>query len=132
MHTILFICFGAIIGLGMHHGLFIHGEWHVQAPHVLVSHILVYIYLVLVSKAGRQIYTSYLLALFISIITYRLCFHRLKNIPGPFWARVTKLWHLWKARTSQNHFFLAKLQTKYGDFVRTGKFSNYSKLYLLL
>ncbi|KAL6231477.1 hypothetical protein BDW75DRAFT_247861 [Aspergillus navahoensis] len=111
---------GAIIGIVIHHGLFIHGEWHGQAPYILVFHSVCFLCLAVLSRIGLQLITGYLLALFSSILIYRVFFHRLNDFPGPFGARVTKLWHLWKVRTSQNHFFLADLQRQYGDFVRTG------------
>ncbi|KAL2813351.1 benzoate 4-monooxygenase cytochrome P450 [Aspergillus cavernicola] len=111
---------GAVVGLGAHHGLFIHGEWHIQAPFILVAHLIGFLYLALMIATGWQIISGYLLALFSSIAIYRLFFHRLKHFPGPFLASTTKIWHVWKARNSTNHFFLKRLQREYGDFVRTG------------
>lgn len=107
------------MGLCIHHGLFIHGEWHVQAPYIFTCH-LVGLGLVALIRTGWQVIVGYLAALFASIVTYRVFFHRLRHFPGPFWACVTKLWHVWKARNSQNHFFLSEVQKQYGDFVRTG------------
>ncbi|KAL2814652.1 benzoate 4-monooxygenase cytochrome P450 [Aspergillus granulosus] len=111
---------GAIAGLGAHHGLFIVGEWHLQAPSIFVFHLVGFIFLVLTTGTGWQIIAGYLLALFSSIVTYRLFFHRLRHFPGPLWARTSKIGHVWKVRTSKNHFFLEKVYRKYGDFVRTG------------
>ncbi|KAE8151233.1 cytochrome P450 [Aspergillus avenaceus] len=110
----------AFVGIAMHHGLFIHGEWHIQAPHILVSHLLCFSFLVVRIDTAWPLILSYLLALFSSITIYRLFFHRLGHFPGPFWARVTKVWHAWKSRNRQNHFLLADLHRRYGDFVRTG------------
>ncbi|KAL4748735.1 hypothetical protein BDW72DRAFT_214564 [Aspergillus terricola var. indicus] len=106
----------------MHHGLFRHGEWHTQAPRILVLHCVCFLCLTLVMlyRTALQVIAGYLIAIFSSIFTYRAFFHRLNNFPGPFAARTTKLWHLWKTRSSQNHFLLADLQRQYGDFVRTG------------
>ena len=58
---------------------------------------------------------------FTSIIIYRACFHRLHSFPGPFLARVSKLWHVYQARHSQNHQFLLRLHKECGTFVRSGK-----------
>ncbi|CEL09984.1 hypothetical protein ASPCAL13111 [Aspergillus calidoustus] len=120
MHTIPPSLIGASVGLVAHHGLFIHGEWHIHAPSILLSHLVGFASLVLMVETGWQIILSYLFALFSSIVTYRLFFHRLGHFPGPFWLRTSKIWHVWKARTSQNHFFLEKVHRKYGDVVRTG------------
>ncbi|RAK99283.1 cytochrome P450 [Aspergillus ibericus CBS 121593] len=56
-----------------------------------------------------------------SMIIYRAFFHRLRNFPGPFAARISKLyaftlqWKSWQLFSDQ-----VALQRKYGDFVRTG------------
>ncbi|KAJ5716006.1 cytochrome P450 [Penicillium malachiteum] len=111
---------GATLGIGMHLVLFIRGEWHVQAPDILLGHLLLFISLgVWVNEAGCII-LGYLTALFSSIVTYRLFFHRLRSFPGPIWARISKIGHVWKARNAQNHLFLTDLHHQYGDFVRTG------------
>ncbi|PYI08005.1 cytochrome P450 [Aspergillus sclerotiicarbonarius CBS 121057] len=110
MDTIYTPYVGALMGVVLHHGLFIHGEWHVQAPHILMFHLVCFLTLVVNVPTGWQIIGVYLLGLFSSILTYRLFFHRLNDFPGPRWARASKIWHLWTARTSQNHFFLAKLR----------------------
>lgn len=119
MYTISPVQLGAIIGVLIHHGLFIHGEWHVQAPYIFSFH-LVGFGMIAMMKSGWQLIAGYLLALFASILIYRVFFHRLRHFPGPFWACATKLWHIWKARNSQNHFLLRDIQKDYGDFVRTG------------
>ncbi|KAL5339970.1 cytochrome P450 [Aspergillus crustosus] len=111
---------GAVMGLGAHHGLFIHGEWHIQAPSILVSHLVAFSSLIILCESWWQVIGGYILALFSSILIYRIFFHRLKHFPGPFLASTTKIWHVWKARKSKNHFFLKEMQEEYGDFVRTG------------
>lgn len=111
---------GGIIGLIMHHCLFIHGEWHIQAPDILLYHILCFYCLSWIFETAWWIIFGYLVALFSSICVYRLFFHRLNHFPGPVCARITKIWHMWKARTCQNHLVLEGLHQTYGDFVRTG------------
>ncbi|KAK4653470.1 hypothetical protein QC762_506640 [Podospora pseudocomata] len=61
---------------------------------------------------------SYLTTLFTSIITYRLFFHPLRHIPGPFLAKITKLYGPYTARNGQMHLEQTKLFKKYGNFVR--------------
>lgn len=118
-----------------HLGIFIHGEWHVQAPQLAVGHALVFLCLALFRSFLREdlmylidglllMSFAYILGLFISIFVYRISgFHRLTaaGFPGPFGARVSKLWHVWACRYSKNHELLDRLHQEYGDFVRTGK-----------
>lgn len=128
---------GVLAGVIVHLTIFIHGEWHVQAPSIFIGHAILYILVPLVAAHVRsailsQILTSivwasygYLPGLISSIVIYRVFFHRLSRmgIPGPRYARISKIWHMWACRTSQNHLVLARLHAKYGDFVRTGELS---------
>lgn len=123
----------AVLGLLSHWAYFIHGEHHMQAPIYgslfLVSIPLMYLVELYFSgyrsfqiiKLFTETISPYLLSLFLSIIVYRLFFHRLREFPGPLGARVSKLWHAWYARTSQNHLLLDRLCRDYGTFVRTGQ-----------
>lgn len=69
------------------------------------------------------IYGSFLLGMWSSMVVYRIWFHPLRNFPGPFWAKVTKLWipytH-WRTNW-QYHLVMLELHKKYGDIVRIGK-----------
>ena len=126
---------GALVGLIMHHGFFKFGEWHLYSPTIVLGHSLIFTCLLVFSiyfdnsanhalnQASTLVSIGYLTALFTSITVYRLAFHRLTRagFPGPLSARVTKLWHVWACRFSQNHLVLDKLHRKYWDFVRTGK-----------
>lgn len=130
--------FGILVGFAVHHGVFIHGEWHVQAPAILVIHSssLLYIHLLssfvggtklgIVCDALCWVSYGYMAGLMLSIFVYRVFFHRLTKagFPGPPLARVSKLWHVWACRTSKNHQVLYDLHNKFGDFVRTGEFSD--------
>ena len=125
---------GALVGLVMHHGCFKHGEWHLYTPTIVLGHALVFTCLSAISlycespanrifnQGSTLVSIGYLTALFTSIAVYRLIFHRLTRagFPGPVTARVTKLWHVWACRGSQNHLVLDKLHRKYGEFIRTG------------
>ncbi|KAF6241864.1 hypothetical protein HO173_000576 [Letharia columbiana] len=51
---------------------------------------------------------------------YRTMLHRLNGFPGPFLAKVTKLWHAAHLFDSKNHLLLGRLHQQYGNFVRTG------------
>lgn len=129
--------FGAVVGIAAHLGLFIHGEWHIQAPLIVRLHLTI----IVTAFAGARYFAdrpplgdsfgflaivsvTYIVALFLSIFTYRTApgLHRLTRakFPGPWLLCTSKLWHVWACRSSMNHFFLDDLHRRYGDFVRTG------------
>ncbi|KAH9889218.1 cytochrome P450 [Xylariomycetidae sp. FL2044] len=129
-----FIGVGALAGLAAHHGAFIHGEWHMRGPDLVVGHVVPLVLLfavkgvcggsedfVIISDVLVAFY-SYLFSLTISILLYRVFFHRLTRLgfKGPWYARISKVWHVWAARHSRNFLVLDEIHKKYGDFVRTG------------
>lgn len=59
-------------------------------------------------------------SLAVSTVVYRLFFHRLRNFPGPFGAKVSKFYGWYMSRNLQYHFEVEKLHKQYGDVVRTG------------
>jgi len=61
---------------------------------------------------------SSLLAYLIYITIYRIFFHPLRNVPGPFLARLSKLWLAWHVRKGQSHVHFPKLHARYGPIVR--------------
>ena len=131
----LLLALGGILGgFIVHHGLFIRGEWHVQAPQIAVFHLGLYLVfpflahlyrsttLGVVCRAVVLFSYGYLPGLLASILIYRAFFHRLvkAGFQGPWYAGLTKLWHVWACRKSKNHLVLDELHRRYGDFVRTG------------
>jgi len=57
-----------------------------------------------------------------SIVLYRAFFHPLRHFPGPFPARVSKLYGAWLAGKKVMYYKdLAEMHERYGDFVRTGE-----------
>ncbi|KAF2438378.1 cytochrome P450 [Karstenula rhodostoma CBS 690.94] len=116
------------LGVIMHLGFFMRGEWHLQAPHIILAHALAFT-LLLVKKLVSGLsawygvalpFLVYLCGLLGSMAIYRLFFHRLRSFPGPRLAAVSKLWHVWLCRYSKNHLVLESWRQKYGTFVRTG------------
>ncbi|KAJ6160293.1 hypothetical protein N7470_003689 [Penicillium chermesinum] len=112
---------------------FSHGEHHLSAPWLLrialLSPVLVWVVLFKFgnmdpTQAGistGEVIVSYFTGLYSSILLYRVFFHRLRKFPGPFMAKVSKLWHVFKlAPRSDNFRVLDELHTQYGDYVRTG------------
>lgn len=65
---------------------------------------------------------SFHAGLFCSIAVYRLFFHRCRKFPGPFGAKLTRLYATrLSARNVQFFRELERLHAQYGDFVRTGE-----------
>ncbi|CAH0026871.1 unnamed protein product [Clonostachys rhizophaga] len=124
----------AAAGLGFlaHWAYFIHGERDLQAAniarvHLLFAFIIPYImnsFLKIPIKEAIyesiKIDAAYAAALFSSIITYRLLFSPLRNIPGPLGMKLSKLTHVVDQAYYRNCERLHELQKKYGDVVRTG------------
>lgn len=120
----------ATLGILSHLLIFIRGEWHMQAPALVVIYALLevavfYIHCLSLDfytslKATSIIVSSYASALFASMVIYRKYFHRLRHYPGPWMAGATKLWHVWQCRTGQNHIVIENLVQKYGPLIRTG------------
>ncbi|KAI0397483.1 benzoate 4-monooxygenase cytochrome P450 [Xylariaceae sp. FL0594] len=114
------------LGVALHHGLFITGEWHLQAPQILAAHVGVPLLLyatnrVFLSTAEVTLLLAvYFTTILASIGVYRLYFHRLRNYPGPRLAALSKLWLVWKCRDSRCYEVLENLRKEYGPFVRTG------------
>lgn len=120
-------------GIFSHLGLFIHGEYHLYSIFIfklgLVSFVLLCVFNVIVSFAGPLkaaaaslcILFWYNVGVFASMTIYRLFFHRLRGIPGPIGAKISKLWHVWHVLDSKQYLLLHELYRRYGDIVRTGK-----------
>lgn len=139
-------CYAAATGLFSHLSYFIHGEHHLKAPilfriailgpFLLSLGLLKFASLEAVQAGTVTAYltVSYHAGLWISIILYRVLFHRLGRFPGPFMAKVTKLWNVSKiASRSDNFKFLDDLHREYGEFVRTGNIIVfYENIYILI
>ncbi len=62
----------------------------------------------------------YLAGLYTSLVTYRLFLHPLNKFPGPFGARLSKLWLSAQLKDGDAFRKVQQLHEKYGDFVRIG------------
>ncbi|PWY96139.1 cytochrome P450 [Aspergillus sclerotioniger CBS 115572] len=62
-----------------------------------------------------------LAGLFGNIVLYRLFFHRLRNVPGPVGARISRFYAAYQTfKHAQMHRHVQSLHQKYGDVVRIG------------
>ena len=127
------ICIAATLGALSHVAFFAHGEDHEEGRPLLALLLLVlstlFVCQVSMGHVRMQeaavnvisIIMSFSISLFLSILMYRIFFHRLHTIPGPFLAKTTKLWHVSKVICGSDNFRqLDRLHQEYGDFVRTG------------
>lgn len=133
------VLYSTLLGINSHLGYFIHGDHDHLSGLFFIGFFLIpsLIFGVFHKHLGiatiealtltTTIWTSFLAGLTASIITYRLLFHPLRKFPGPFGAKVTKWWSVVNAaKTLQNHELGMDLHAKYGDFVRTGKWTLYN------
>lgn len=68
-------------------------------------------------------YSVFYSTLLTSIVLYRISpFHPLAKYPGPFWAKVSKLWGMYAMSTGKYHEILRRLHEEYGVNVRIGEF----------
>lgn len=65
-----------------------------------------------------DVLTVTLVVLSISVFAYRRCLSPLSDIPGPFWASFSRLWHLRITIDGNQNEQLALAHEKYGHFVR--------------
>ena len=70
---------------------------------------------VLVSWSGLIAEITLLLT---SIAIHRRYFSKLSDIPGPFWASITRFWHVWYILKGKQNLCLKALHEKHGHFVR--------------
>lgn len=117
------------LGIILHLGFFIRGEWHLRAAAILLSNALLFtlllakqlLYGLPIWYGAALSFLVYLSGLLVSMAVYRLFFHRLRSFPGPRLAAVSKLWHVWLCRNAKNHLVLESWHQQYGTFVRTGQ-----------
>jgi len=67
-----------------------------------------------------DIYWTTLLLVPLIWVIYQTHLSPLSKFPGPFWAKVNPLWHLYQYSTGERHKRFMHLHHKYGDIVRVG------------
>ena len=125
------LCTVVVAGFTSHVIYFIHGEYQMRAPWLMLTYFSILIILLIqdwvggerwfVTKVTTRHVLSFAISLASSIVLYRLRFHRLCKFPGPTLAKVTKLWHVAQLTTMPNFQLLDDLHRRYGKVVRIGK-----------
>jgi hypothetical protein len=123
---------GTTLGVASHLGYFIHGEHHMQTTKIaaffIVAPVVLFITLSKYVEGGSYVEAgkttavatgSYFTALSTSILIYRAFFHPLRNFPGPFSAKLSKVTHVLRiAKSSKNYLLNERMFKEYGQFVR--------------
>ena len=121
----------AAAGLLSHVCYFNRGEHHLYGTRYLQAFIAAFVLAVLaLYQQGRAldealaqvipITSCYLAGLYASLIAYRAIFHPLNKFPGPFGARIAKLWLSAHLKNGDAYRKVHMLHEQYGDFVRVG------------
>jgi hypothetical protein len=72
--------------------------------------------------AATLVTSSFWVPLWLYIGGYRAFFHPLRNYPGPSGAKLSRWWTIKQTWDSNLRYYLVlqRLQSQYGDYVRTG------------
>lgn len=124
---------GAMVGVGSHLLYWMHGLRAPQSAQIFWFHVAAFTLVAALSVyshgfvsgilAANALCWSYLAGVFVSTAIYRVWFHRLCRFPGPFPAKVSKFYGMWRARRLNAHNEAVAYHERYGDFVRTGTFA---------
>lgn len=84
-------------------------------------------FLVAIAKSSLAC-LSFLTGAGLATVIYRSFFHRLGRFPGPWGAKVSRLYSMWISKRSglKYQVELEKLHAEFGDFVRTGSSLSYA------
>jgi hypothetical protein len=98
-------------------------EFELIMFHFMAASVFAFTFLVYVLGFGKAVLFSgtFNTAVLGSIAVYRLAFHRCRQFPGPFAAKVTRFYAAsLSAKNVKYYKELANMHDQYGDFVRTG------------
>lgn len=133
-----------LTGVALHIFVFRKGEWDLVVPRLLALFLCLQLSLsayLMFSLGGQPFNVAWKIAswlgtylivgITISMITYRLFFHRLNKFPGPLWARLSNFYvTMLSARNLHLYEEVEKLHQQYGDFVRLGQYLECNQLFL--
>ena len=115
----------ALAGLLSHVLYFIRG-YHVRnTTRFIAGHLLAIGILFFWSLKTRPFSRS---VVFTSMVVYQLFFHPLRHFPGPFMAKISKIYHLYISRIGIIHLEHRRLSEEYGDIVGNGRCLRLSRL----
>ena len=69
-------------------------------------------------SASWPVLITGLVIFFTAAALHRRYFSGLSDIPGPFWASITRLWHVWVILQGKQNLRLKALHDEHGPFVR--------------
>ncbi|KAL2832949.1 cytochrome P450 monooxygenase [Aspergillus cavernicola] len=125
---------GALTGIATHILLYRVGEWDLAAPSIVSTYIILSITLLtldwtnsftITTSLGpgwaKQLVLTHITAVYTSMILYRAFFHRLRQFPGPFLARISNFYATYlSAKRLQLFEETERLHKVHGDYVRLG------------
>lgn len=124
-------------GVLLHTTVYRRGEWDLFVPKLSCFYAFLWLFLVgwdqpkssqsqnsfsAAMKVVTWLGTCHVLGITLSMVVYRLCFHRLRSFHGPFWGRISNL-YLTFLTAKELHLYseVESLHQKYGDIVRVGE-----------
>ena len=121
----------AAAGVLSHVCYFNRGEHHFYGTRYLQAFTAAFVLAVLVlCQQGKAldealaqvipITSCYFAGLYASLIAYRAIFHPLNKFPGPFGARISRIWLSAHLKDSDAYRKVHLLHEQYGDFLRVG------------
>lgn len=131
---------GSLLGISLQLFYYIDGHHDPQSFPIVIAHGLlmpvIFVAVIMTRNDGLTvvslfdsilktvgIWTAIHLGLILSMVVYRVLFHPLRRIPGPFWARVTKIPHMVVAYRGKMHELHTEWAREYGPIVRIGQYS---------
>lgn len=125
--------FAALFGVSLHLFYYVKGHHEPQSVSIVIGHLLLFPAIsitaamihgptILSLTYSFRVWISIHLGLVGSMVLYRVLFHPLRRIPGPFWARITKIPSMVIARRGKMHELQTEWARKYGPIVRIGQY----------
>lgn len=135
--------FAALFGVSLHLLYYIKGHHDPKSVEIVTAHLLlipaisiavtvIHGLTILSLTDSFRIWVSIHLGLVTSIVLYRTLFHPLRRIPGPFWARITKIPTMAIARRGKLHELQTEWARKYGPIVRIGQYDSVPRCHCYL
>ncbi|KAH8690164.1 putative cytochrome P450 oxidoreductase [Talaromyces proteolyticus] len=132
-----FFLLTAASGASAHILLYRFGEWDVEAPSLVAKYFILFVIFIGIEKFNvvneyksvislppgwsAKLVGYHILGIYLSMIIYRIVWHRLARYPGPFFAKLSNFYvTLLSAKGLHLYEEVEKLHKQYGDYVRLG------------